>query len=166
MRVEITSLIVVLALALTISISGCRKPQLEVEPGEAKLLRYEAELLRYEAVDFGKLLAKVEPAPISTERDPFRSSLQNLKLLGSKEEGHINVFAAESLKLTGVIRGPRKSIALIQYGPDMKTYAVKENDTIGKFYVKEVRDEGVILTTDGESAILKLGGGDNVYYKE
>lgn len=159
MRVERTSLIVVLALVLTISISGCWKPELEVEPSEA-------ELLRYEAVDFGKLLAKAEPAPISTERDPFRSSLQNLKLSGSKEEGQANIFVTESLKLTGVIRGPQKSIALIQYGPDMKTHAVKENDTIGRFYVKEVTDDGVILTTDGTSAVLKLGGGDNVNYKE
>lgn len=128
---------------------------------EVKLPIKEVELLKYEAIDFGKILVKPEVAPIPTDRDPFKSPLENQKLLDMAVGNEAAVLGAESLKLTGIIKGPNGSVALIKPAPGEKTCAVKSNSMMGKFSVNKIADKEVILTINGAKTVLKLGGGEN-----
>lgn len=156
----IKTVILASILFLTISAFSCSYASPRPE-GEFSI--EEVELLKYEAIDFEKLLAKPEAVPIPTDRDPFRSSLENLELLDIAAENQLPMLGAESLRLTGIIKGPNGPVALIKPGPKEKTYAVKANSMLGKFRIEKIADNKVILNINGARTVLKLGGGENDY---
>ena len=76
------------------------------ERPEAKVVMEEIEILKYEPIDFEKLLAKPEVTFVLNERDPFKSSLEDLEVLAMAGDVLAPGLGTESLKLTGIIRGP------------------------------------------------------------
>lgn len=155
---NIKTVILVCILFLAIIAFSC--PYGRSKP-EVKLPVEEVELLQYEAIDFGKILTKPEVVPIPTDRDPFSSSLENLKLLDTAGKDQALKLGAESLKLTGIIRGPNGPVALIKPAAGEKNCAVKLNNMIGKFSINKITDNEVILTINEEKTVLKLGGEKN-----
>ena len=148
---SLSSVLLVILIVLVLG-SGCEKKKegLSVEASKRKPRNPQVE-----SVKLAEAILWPKPYRFSVSGDPFKPLIYEPSL----EQADIDELLSHpdiKINIFGILKMGDESIALLELPSGVSL--VREEDKVGKYTVKSITPNKVILESDGESKILELGG--------
>lgn len=140
-------LVLILLASVVFLNSGCKQIKKPfVQPREK-----EPTVKPVESIELAEVLLKPRPQRITLSADPFMPLVGDLSLVGTEE---IELTSDAQLKVVGILSRHEEPLALLEIPTGMAV--LRQGDKIGKYQVKKIEPQKVILEKEGQISVLKI----------
>lgn len=134
-------------------VSGCNKAKTRLF-GKG-VLKEGQKVSKVESVELAEAILWPEPYQFKFTRDPFKPLVGEKSLFG---QGGLEVTSLPymDIRVFGILKMDGGSIVLLELPSGVSL--IREGDKVGKYTVKQITADSVILEGEGKSRILEIGG--------
>lgn len=142
--------VIVILIIVAILGLGCSSKQMTalkdklVQPQEEKPVTIKP----LEDVELAQTILMPRPYELSLSRDPFKP------LVGKQAAGQ-EAATEQDISLIGILSRQQQSVALLEVAGETNLFRV--SDKVGKYTIKAIEAQRVLLEKDGHTHILELG---------